>query len=133
MLRMRALVISGLIAIATGRISAQSETATIAGRVTDRSTGRGIAHARLVLLSDSRSITTDSVGRYEFRRIPAGVSRLMVLAEPFPTINFVVTLAATERVYRDVVLDSTAAGRVQALPEVGVTASAPVTDYRMVG
>jgi hypothetical protein len=135
MSKMRALFAAWIIGITSaGVVAAQSETATVTGRVTDRTTGRGIAGARLVLLSDSRSVTTDSLGKYEFRGLPAGVSRLMVLAEPFPTINIVVALGASERRTRDISIDSTAAGRAaQALPPVGVSAAAPVTNYRMVG
>lgn len=111
---------------------AQASNAVLTGRVTDRSTGNPVVGARVVHQLDSRSVTTDSVGRYELRGMPAGVSRVMVLAEPFSAINFTVEIIATERLTRDIVMDSTATGRAaQTLPSVSVAARAPVTNFRL--
>lgn len=102
---------------------AQSAAATMRGRVTDRMTGTGIPNARLTMLRDSRSVTTDSLGAYEFRDVPAGSTLVMVSARPYPVLNFSVTLADGDRFTRNVIMDSSAASRAQALEPVDVTAS----------
>jgi hypothetical protein len=110
--------------------------ATLSGRVTDRSTGKGIAGAQLILTADSRSVTTDSAGKYTFSEIPAGVAQMLVRATGFPAMPVVIQLADGQNAERPVVLDSTAFGRLaaaQTLPMVGVTAPAPVLNYRLVG
>lgn len=132
---MRATVLAVLVGwVAASDSVAQVGSATLSGRVTDKSTGAGIANARLVLLSDSRSVTTDSLGRYEFRGMPSGVSQITVIATPYPALNFAVSLIDLERRVRPVVLDSTAAGRAaQQLPALGVSAPVRVPNYRLVG
>ena len=131
---MRLLLCTAIIATAfASRATGQPGTATLVGRVTDKTTGNAIAGAHVVLQLDSRSVATDSLGKYVLKGIPAGLSRITVLAEPFAGINFSVNLGAAERFTRDIVLDSTAAGRTaQALAPVGVSAPAPVVNYRMV-
>jgi hypothetical protein len=132
--RIRLIFLAGLASSLAAGANAQPASATLTGRVTDRSTGRGVVGARLVVLADSRSVTTDSLGNYEFRSIPAGVSQLTVIAEPFPALSFIVQLAPAERFNRPVELDSSAAGRsAQALPPVGVSAPAPIANYRLAG
>lgn len=132
---MRSTALAALIGLcAASDALAQVGTATLSGRVTDKVTGDGIANARLVLLSDSRSVTTDSLGRYEFRGMPSGTSQITVFAAPYPALNIVVTLIDIERRVRPIVLDSTAAGRAaQTLAPVGVSAPARVANYRLVG
>jgi len=130
--RIRPIFLAGLASLLAAGANAQPATATLTGRVTDRSTGRGVVGARLVVQADRRSVTTDSLGNYEFKGIPAGVSQLNVLAERFPALSFMVQLAPAERFNRPVELDSSAAGRsAQALPAVGVSAAAPIANYRL--
>ena len=115
-------------------VSAQS-TASLSGRVTDRSTGQGIRNAQIILITDSRSVTSDSVGKYVFPEIPPGVSQFIVRASNFPAQQIIVELTEGQRAERPVLLDSTAFGRLaaaQSLPAVSVEAIAPV-NYRMVG
>jgi hypothetical protein len=96
-----------------------------------------ISNAEIVLLSDSRSVYTDSTGKYTFSGLPVGVSQLLVRAPGFPARQIIAQLAVGQISERPIVLDSTALGRLaasaQSLPAVEVSAAAPVTDYRMVG
>lgn len=120
-------------ALLTSSVAA-AQAASVSGTVTDRSTGLGVAGARVIVLGDSRSVLTDSLGRYELRGMPAGVSQISVVVAPFPAFSFAVSLGESERFVRPVVLDSTAAGRAaQELPPVGVSAPARIPDYRLVG
>jgi hypothetical protein len=132
---MRAYAYSAALAVATaGAVLAQSGTATVSGRVSDRSTGKAIVGARVYLQLDSRFATSDSIGRYELTGVPAGISRLTVVAESFISANFALDLGTALQMRHDITLDSTARGRAaQDLPAVGVSAPAPVINYRMVG
>lgn len=111
-----------------------AQAASVSGTVTDRTTGHPIVGARIIVLGDSRSALTDSLGRYELRGMPAGTSQITVVVAPYPALSFVVALGELERFVRPVVLDSSAAGRAaQELPPVGVSAPARVANYRLVG
>jgi hypothetical protein len=101
--------------------------------VTDRSTGNALPQAEIILLSDSRSVLTDSLGDYVFRGLPAGVAGFLVRAPQFPTTTIYVELLAGQALARPVLLDSTAAARAaQQLPAIAVTAAAQVQSYRLV-
>ena len=105
----------------------------VSGRVTDRSTGNALAKAEIILLSDSRSVFTDSAGQYVFAELPVGVSGLLIRAPQFPALTIYVELRDGEELVRPVLLDSSAAGRAtQQLPMVAVTADAPIRNFRMV-
>jgi hypothetical protein len=110
--------------------------AVVSGRVTDRSTGKSIQGARVTLEGERRSLTTDSSGTYSFDHVPAGVARIIVRAPSFPALQVIVELVEGQPFERPILMDSTAFGRLaaaQSLPAVGVTAQAPVTNYRLVG
>ena len=110
--------------------------AMLSGVVTDRSTRKPVRNAQVIQLSDSRSVTSDSLGHYGFAGLPGGVAQFIVRASNFPAQQIIVELFAGQEVVRPIVLDSTAFGRIaaaQTLPAVGVTAPAPVISYRMVG
>lgn len=111
---------------------AQPRGGTVTGSVTDRTTGKALASAQIILLRDSRSILTDSVGAYAFKGLPAGVSQLLVRVPSFPAHTIIVELVDGQELLRPIVLDSTADGReAQKLAPVGVTAPA-VSNYRLV-
>jgi hypothetical protein len=110
------------------------ETTTLSGRVTDRSTGKPVRNAQIILLSDSRSVTSDSLGKYLFNAIPPGSWQLIIRAANFPAQQIVVTLELGQHADRPILLDSTAFGRLaaaQSLPSVDVTARAPEPNYRL--
>lgn len=129
----RALVSAICVVLLAAAQAAAQQRAMLTGRVTDRSTGRGIASAELILLSDSRSVSADSIGKYVFRGLAPGVSQILVRAPNFPTLQFIVDLSPGQEFERPVVLDSTSASRAQTLPIVGVTAPAVVPNYRLTG
>lgn len=111
------------------------QSATLSGRVTDRSTGKGVRNTQIVLLSDSRSVASDSAGKYLFPGLPAGLSQLIIRASNFPARQIIVELAEGQVTELPIHLDSTAFGRLvaaQSLPPVGVTAPAPIGSYRLI-
>lgn len=126
----------GIVASVVGTgVAAGQQAPTLSGRVTDRSTGRAVRDAQIVLLSDGRAVTSDSGGQYTFRDMPLGVSQLLVRAPHFPAQQIIVELADRGTVERPVLLDSTAFGRLraaQSLPAVDVSAAAPATNYRLI-
>ena len=117
------------------RAAGAQQAGTLSGRVTDRSTGKGVGNAEIILLSDGRSVTSDSVGKYSFIGLPPGGVQLMVRAVHFPVQRIIVDLIEGQASERPILLDSTAFGRLaaaQTLPLVGVTAPAPNDNYRLV-
>ena len=111
------------------------QAGTLSGRVTDRSTGRVIRNAQIILLTDSRSVASDSAGMYFFTGLPTGGVQLLIRAVHFPVQRIIVELIAGQPTERPILLDSTAFGRLaaaQSLPPVDVTAPAPIGSYRLV-
>ncbi len=130
------LVVSAVFAcLLQTQLAEGQQGATLSGRVTDRSTGKGVRNAEIILLSDSRSVASDSTGRYRFPGLPAGLSQLIVRASNFPARQVIVELAEGQVTELPIHLDSTAFGRLaaaQSLPPVAVTAPALVGSYRLV-
>lgn len=113
---------------------AQKPTGAVTGTVTDRSTGATLANVEITLLAGRRSVVSDSLGRYELLDVPVGVAQLVVRATSFPSVTILVEVLAGQSFVRLIALDSSATGRgAQALPAVGVSATAPVENYRLVG
>ena len=111
---------------------ADAQEGTIRGRVLDKSSNAALSRVEIVLLSDKRSVTTDSSGRYAFVALPAGSVHLLVRAPSFPPTEVIVELRVGQDLERTIMLDSTASGRaVQTLPVVAVSAAAPV-DRRLI-
>jgi len=81
------------------------ESALLSGGVTDRSTGKPVAGAQIIYLSDSRSVTSDSLGKYIFKGLPAGVAQLIVRATNFPAQQIIVELTAGQETVRPDELD----------------------------
>ena len=107
-----------------GALAAQPKTGALAGVVIDKSSRAPVASAEVINQADSRSVRTDSVGRFLLGSLNPGVVRLIVRAIGFPATTFDVHLAEGERLEPVIRLDSTAAGKsaAQALPEVAVSA-----------
>lgn len=104
--------------------AAQRGTARIYGTVIDRRSQSPLANVQIVHLGDGRSVTSDSLGLYQFDKLASGLVRFMVRAPRYPATTFVVALVPGEQMERDVELElapSTAAVAPQ-LPEVKVTA-----------
>jgi Carboxypeptidase regulatory-like domain len=104
------------------------------GRVVDKSSGQPLAAAEIVLADDTRSVNSDSAGRFAFLALPAGTSQFLIRAAHFPELRLIVELPAGQELVRVIEMDSTAAGRsVQALAPVMVTAPVPPpVSYRLV-
>src|SRR5262245_33340201 len=111
----------------------QTVTRGIYGTVTDKSTGKPVAGARILISGFAREGTTDSLGRYEILGIRNVISRVTVIANPSPPLNFGLDFGPRIRVERLLELDSTAVGRAQTLASVEVTAPAVSTSYRLTG
>lgn len=115
-------------------LEAQPGGASIGGRIVDRSTGKGLAGAQVILLSDSRLVSADSLGHYHFSGVPAGVSQFLIRALGFPALSIIVEFTAGQRVDRTIHLDSTITRReAQTLPGLSVTAAARGINRRMAG
>ncbi|HJQ21106.1 MAG TPA: carboxypeptidase-like regulatory domain-containing protein [Gemmatimonadaceae bacterium] len=132
---MRALsmgIIAGL-AVSTAAPAWAQQGARMSGRITDRTTGSGIVRAQIILVSNSRTVFTDSTGKYLFVDLPAGSVQFLVRADSFPAVTLYVDLDSGQTLIRPVVMDSSAEGRgAQQLAAVSVNAEAPVVNYRMV-
>jgi hypothetical protein len=107
--------------VMTGIAAAQSPTATMRGRVINRSLNAPVANAEIVRAGDNRSVRSDSLGRYVFGNLPQGVSTFLVRALPYPPMQLIVELKSGEELERTIELDSTASGRgAQVLSTVAV-------------
>lgn len=105
-------------------IAAQLGTARIYGTVIDRQSQAPLANVQIVHLGDGRSVTSDSIGLYQFDRLASGLVRFMVRASRYPATTFVVALVPGEQMERDVELDlaSSTGASPQPLPEVTIAA-----------
>ena len=110
------------------------ESATLRGVVTDKSSGKAVVDAQIIMLEDTRSASSDSSGRYEISGLRPGASKLVVRAVGFPPLRVDVELIAGKTTDRAIQLDSTDAGRLasaQSLPAVSVSAPATPFNYRL--
>jgi TonB-dependent SusC/RagA subfamily outer membrane receptor len=69
---------------------AKPRTVVLAGRVTDRATGRPIEAARIHLLGTSLTAATNAAGGYGFPGIPAGPVRARIVAVGYAAIDTVI-------------------------------------------
>jgi hypothetical protein len=121
---LRRTVIAALLAASPA--GAQATSASLRGRVIDHATTKPIVAARITLLSDRRSVTTDSAGRFLFLPLSAGVHRFVIEASPFPPTQLIVDVSANQDLVRTIELDSI---DVQKLAPVSVSAS-EIIDHR---
>lgn len=119
----------GLIALPWTAAYAQKGTAQMSGTVVDLASGAPVANADIIHMSLGRLVISDSLGKYLFPGLPAGIVRLLVRARGFPSATVVVALASDESMIRLIQLDSSAAGRAaaQSLPAVAVKGEKPPT------
>jgi len=107
---------------------AQKNDARLTGTVVDKVSGSPLARVELILLADSRSVLSDSAGRYAFDSLPSGLVRVMVRATGYPVTQVIVALTRGERMARVIELDSAPAdtSAAQRLPRVSVDAAPPI-------
>lgn len=105
----------------------QSVTGRVLGAVIDATSRTAVADAEIVLVSDRRTVVSDSLGRFAFANLPSGIVRFVVRAPGFPLTRVAVALTIGETLLRQIELDSTVKGRsaAQALPAVALVAPAP--------
>ncbi len=106
--------------------SAQGNTGTIQGQVTDGSSGRSLPGAQISIPGTSRGIVAGTQGRYSLPNVPAGEVTLRVQLIGFETVERTVTVAAGQVVTLDVQLRSQAL----ALDELVVTGVGQATERR---
>jgi len=112
------------LALCAAPAGAQRGTARIYGTVIDRRSQAPLPNVQIVHMGDGRSVTSDSLGLYQFDKLAGGLVKFMVRAPRYPSMTFVVALVPGEQMERDVELDiatgDSSATRV--LPKVNVTA-----------
>ena len=103
------------------------------GRVVDKTSRQPIAAAQIVLVSDGRSVSSDTAGRFVFLDLPSGTTQFVVRAASFPDLRVIVDLATNAEVSQIIEMDSTAGGRtLRALGPLVVTAPASLpVSYRL--
>jgi hypothetical protein len=102
--------------------------AKLSGTVVDKATGEPVAKVEIIFSANSRSVLSDSAGRYVFDSLPSGVVRFMIRAAGYPVTPLVVALVHGEHMARDVALDSSSTGVAvaQRLPGVSIAAAQPI-------
>jgi TonB-linked SusC/RagA family outer membrane protein len=100
---------------------AQAQTATIAGRVTSQVTELAIATARVLVVGQNRSATTDREGRYILRDIPAGSVTVRIVAVGHRAAEATLILPPDEVAAQDFALEAVPIS----LDEVVITAAGP--------
>jgi hypothetical protein len=122
-MRSVALVLGVVSCLVTPRVSAQAvpeRVGTVAGVVVVDSLNTPIADA-LVRVGTSDSTRTDSAGRFELLRVPAGVKQVFVRAVGFEPYSQTISINANGRAELELPLRRD----VQQLRAVAVTASSP--------
>lgn len=122
------------ILVAAEAVHAQT-AGMLRGRVTDKSNGMPVPQAQINVPAHDRSALSDADGRFSISGLPAGVSKLVVHAEGFPTLRVDVEMSVGSVTDKPIELDSTEAGRLasaQSLPAVPVTATVKPANYRLV-
>ncbi len=113
------------IAMPVAAAMAQKSNGRIQGMVVDRSSGRAVVRAEIVLGGAGTRVVTDSLGNYLISDVPAGIVRLHVRANGFPFTSVYLALSHGETMSRVIEIDSTSGGRESAQPLAGVAVTAP--------
>ena len=111
-------------ALASSGALAQTADSKLTGTVVDKGSRAPIARAQIIFVGDSRSVMSDSAGRYTFDALPSGIVRFAIRAAGFPVTPLTVALMPGESMARVIELDSTDTGRsaAQRLPRVSIDA-----------
>lgn len=111
-------------------VPAFAQNSRMSGLVLDKVSRKPIPAAEIRLISDGRSVSSDSAGHFSFGALPGGTSRFIIRAPSFPELRIVVDLPSDQESVREIEMDSTA---VRTLAPIVVTApaSAPIS-YRLV-
>jgi hypothetical protein len=118
----------------TTALGAQDKSAVFAGTVVLRDSGTPVKGALILYLATARADTTDSLGRFEIRDLPAGINKFLVSAPGVPRSTLVLPFAPGERLERTLEVELAGAPVVGEAPSpaaqpiagVAVTAPAPL-------
>jgi hypothetical protein len=108
------------IALGSSGALAQKGDSRLTGTVVDKVSRAPVAKVQIIYVGDSRSVVSDSIGRYTFDSLPSGIVRFAVRAPRYPVLTLTVALMPGESMAREIVLDSSSAGQV--LPRVSIDA-----------
>jgi TonB-dependent SusC/RagA subfamily outer membrane receptor len=127
---------SGLVALSAFALvtapytaTAQSNTATLRGRVTDASTHRGIADAQVTVDGTRLGTTTTEDGAFVLSAVPTGARRLDVRRIGYQPTSRALTVSAGDNNVPEIALTISAVN----LSEVVVTGTAAPTEKRKIG
>jgi hypothetical protein len=104
---------------------AQKGDSRLTGTVVDKASRAPLGRVQIIFVGDSRSVLSDSAGRYTFDGLPSGIVRFAVRAAGFPVTPLTVALMPGESLARVIELDSTDTGRSGAQKLPGVSIDAP--------
>jgi len=114
------------------RLSTAQAPAVLSGRVVDHASAASVAGATVSLIGSTRSVTTDSAGRFRFDTFPIGSSRILVRSFPYRPFELPVAASSNELVRVTIELDSTDAKTApRNLPAVTVNAEPQASNYRL--
>ena len=107
---------------------AQKNDSRLTGTIVDKASRAPLARVEIIFVGASRSVLSDSVGRYMFDALPSGIVAFAVRAAGYPLTPLTVALMPGESMARVIELDSSSAGRsaAQQLPRVSIDAPRPV-------
>ena len=114
------------------RISGAQRPAVLSGRVVDRASAASVAGATVAIVGSTRSVITDSAGRFRFDLFPVGSTRILVRGFPYRAAELTVAASEDEMVRMTVELDSSdAKTEPRTLPTVTVKAEPQASNYRL--
>lgn len=119
----------GLLLAAPVALSAQAATGTIRGKVTEASSGRGLADAQIQVVGTRAGTLSQASGEYVINAVPVGARVVQIRRIGFQPINKTVQVLAGSSVTVDAALSVSAIN----LSEVVVTGTASPTEKRRVG
>ena len=125
----RAWLAAGLLCAAPRVLTAQAATGTVRGKVTEASSGRGLADAQIQVVGTRVGTTSQASGEYVLTAVPVGARVVQIRRIGFQPINRTVQVIAGGSVTVDAALSVSAIN----LAEVVVTGTASPTEKRRVG
>ena len=124
----RAVRLVALLAVPIG-LHAQAATGTVRGKVTEASSGRGLAEAQIQIVGTRVGALSQASGEYTLVNVPAGARVVQIRRIGFQPVNKTVQVLAGSSVTVDAALSVSAIN----LSEVVVTGTASPTERRRVG
>lgn len=115
--------------LAFGALDAQAQNGTVAGQVTDATTGGGMPSAQVYLVDTGLGTLTSGNGRYIILNVPAGTYTVRVERLGFATQDASVTVSAGATATQNFTMEPEALG----LDEIVVTGTAGAKRRREVG